>query len=109
MFDWFGEKSFDYDQLKTIESDIIIVHKNFLTSLIMKAWVTCALDKNCIAPDGSKLDDCCGCHRYDQSALTIINGFFIGHSKNVSNVLPAYSFTRAESYFFDKRTNEHTS
>lgn len=25
-------------------------HRTFLTNLIMKAWVTCALDESCMAP-----------------------------------------------------------
>ena len=108
MFDWFGEKNatVDYADFFTIEANILLFHKNFLGSLLMKAWVTCALDKDCIAPIGSSTGGCCGCHRYDQDGLTIISSFFFGHPKENSKFLPAYSFTTHESYFFEIRRYE---
>ena len=106
MFEWFEEKTKHYEEFNTIEANIIIFHKTFLTSLITKAWATCALDQDCIAPVGSSIGGCCGCHRYDQDGLTIIAGFFIGHPKEPKKYLPAHSFTHAESYFFQIRRYE---
>lgn len=100
MFNWFGESSDMYQDFWTIEANIIFFHRNFLTQLLMKAWVTCALDKTCIAPEGSRVNPCCGCHRYDQAALTLISSFFYGHPRDKFSFLPAYSFTTHESYFF---------
>lgn len=52
MFYWFKETPEDYQFVPTLEANIIIFKRSLLTSLIMKAWVTCALDKDCIAPEG---------------------------------------------------------
>ena len=37
-------------------------------SSLLRAWLNCALDKNCIAPAGASLTN----HRYDQAALTVL-------------------------------------
>lgn len=72
MFKWFKEEPSSYDNFDSIEANIIFFYKNFLSSLIMKAWIICALDESCIAPKGSRLHNwftscsSCGCHRYDQ-------------------------------------------
>ena len=104
MFEWFHETDTVYNNLDTIEANFLIMKRNFINSLIMKAWITCALDENCIAPEGSRISPCCGCHRFDQDALTIISTYFFGHPSQ--NYLPAYSFTKNESYFFDVRRHE---
>ena len=89
MFTWFNLTKSNLDQLLTIEANFIIFRKSFLTSLIMKTWVSCALDQSCISPPGST-PECCrlstnwfkcgpdgfGCHRFDQSALTLALLFF---------------------------------
>ncbi len=106
MFDWFQEKPESFKEFYTIEANILMFHQNFLTKLLMKAWVTCALEENCIAPVGSSTGGCCGCHRFDQDALTIISSFFFGHPKQSKKFLPAYSFKTQESYFFDIRRYE---
>ncbi len=99
QFEWFGETADSFVDFFTIEANILLFHRNFVTTLMMKAWVTCALDVNCIAPPGSEVSGCCGCHRYDQDALTVVSSFFYGHPKDI-NKSPAYAFTPAESYLF---------
>ena len=86
MFDWFEESHQIYRAYRTVEANFMILNNNFLTSLIMKTWVTCALERDCISPFGSNLycnPNCLqlphnGCHRYDQDALSIAIGYFIG-------------------------------
>jgi hypothetical protein len=105
QFEWFGEQARSYEELFSIEAGLLFFHETFLSSLILKAWLTCALDVNCIAPAGSRSSACCGCHRYDQDALTIVSSFFFAHPRTYEH-LPAYSFTKAESYFFEIRRYE---
>lgn len=101
MFTWFGEQAYTFNQIDSIDANILLFSRSFLSTLIMKAWLTCALDTTCIAPVGSRLNPCCGCHRFDQSALTIITTYFYAHPKNDSILeLPAYGFTKNESYFY---------
>ncbi len=59
MFQWFKETTDDYSFIPSLEANIIIFKRSVVTSLIMKAWVTCALDKDCIAPLGKHLITLC--------------------------------------------------
>jgi hypothetical protein len=85
MFDYFGVKNRDaVGSLNQMEAGIVVYYRNFLNALIMKAWVTCALDENCMAK-GCSHCRCCsetGCHRFDQSALTMIVSFFLQYPKS---------------------------
>ncbi len=48
MFKWFNNDVNTYSDVHSLEANFIILNnKNFLTHLIMKAWVMCALDENC--------------------------------------------------------------
>lgn len=100
MYEWFGETNETYNKFYTIETNVLLFKRNFLSALLMKAWVTCALDEDCIAPPGSKLWPCCGCHRYDQNALTVVSSFFYGYPKEVDTKFPAFAFTLPETFFF---------
>ncbi len=106
MYEWFGETNKTYEGFYTIEANILLFYRNFITILMMKGWLTCALDPDCIAPPGSSISGCCGCHRFDQDAITVVSSFFIGHPKDRDKYLPAYSFTKDESYFFQVRRYE---
>lgn len=106
MFKWFDEKEKSFNDFFTIEANILLFERTFLSSLLMKAWVTCALERDCIAPPGSNIGGCCGCHRFDQDAITIVSSFFYGHPRDANSKLPAYSFTAPESYFFSVRRYE---
>ena len=107
MFKWFKEQPKDYE-IKFLEANLLIFNRCFVTSLIMKSWVTCALDVNCMAPEGSRLMNCPGCHRYDQSALTTIVSFFYGNPKNVTKYKPPFAFlkTDSESKFFNVKRGQ---
>lgn len=102
MFHWFKETEADYESFPTLEANIIMLHKSFVTSLIMKAWVTCAMDKNCIAPEGSRLGNCCGCHRFDQDAITIVTTFFYGYPKLKDDYFAANSFLNCKQNFCEQ-------
>ena len=104
MFEWFGEQAEQYTNINTFEANFIVLKKNFLTSFIVSIWASCALDENCIAPKGSHIYGglknwiigchVCGCHRFDQDALTIIYTFFF-------EFLPKFTLTHKEMTFYD--------
>ena len=105
---WFGNPH-DFDKLGTVEANFILFRQSLITRLIMKAWLTCALDASCIAPPGShrsKKQPCqktCLCHRFDQAALGAILTFFYGHPEDRVNHLPAYAIRNSEDWFHIKR------
>ena len=109
MFQWFGKTSDDFQNVNTAEANFIILHNSFINSVIMKAWVSCALDENCIAPKGSFIYgslknfisgcDACGCHRFDQDAMSIVLSFFFGFPSN-DYYYPAFAITQSESFFY---------
>ena len=102
MFDWFQETTSNFASINThIHAAFLTVTKNFLSSIILKAWVTCALDVKCISPEGSRLAPCCGCHRYDQSALQIILTFFFNMPANSDLYHPPYGKDIEGSPFFN--------
>ncbi|KAL4221033.1 hypothetical protein ACF0H5_019295 [Mactra antiquata] len=61
-------------------STMVFYRSNITWSAIMKPWLLCALNKDCISPPKARYSGCfemrapktTGCHRYDQSALSII-------------------------------------
>ena len=70
-----------------IESGLWVVWVNrLMRRKLLESWVDCALHKECIAPPGSVLEPCnydaawrhdgpgrfVGCHRFEQSALSVI-------------------------------------
>ena len=61
------------------EANFLAVTDTFLSRLIMKTWLTCALEENClIVPTSTAL---CSrnsqrVHRFDQSAMVIVLTYF---------------------------------
>lgn len=113
MFSWFNEQSAYFEEIYTVEANLLIFNRNnFLTSLIMKSWVSCALERDCIAPTGAHIyggpsnwwNGCgptsCGCHRFDQAALAIVNTYFYGYPSNFK-IKPAFSLTKKEDFFYN--------
>jgi hypothetical protein len=105
MFDWFNLNVNDFEEIFTLDANIILFKRAFLTELIMKAWITCAIDEMCIAPPGSRLYNCCGCHRFDQSALTTVTSYFFVHpfnsNYNVNNLTYSpFGFRKGEDFFY---------
>lgn len=92
MFEWFGSDSHEYSKTRSLEANFFIFRKGLVLDIMLKAWVTCALDSTCIAPEGAHIygsfknwgllgPDCsaCGCHRFDQAAFAIISNHFYEH------------------------------
>ena len=80
-FSWFNETQTAYDDIYIAEAGFVAVTDNFLSRLILKTWVTCALDSNCIAPQSSKTHcrrtaGSSNTHRYDQSAMVTVLSFY---------------------------------
>ncbi|CAF1970578.1 unnamed protein product [Rotaria magnacalcarata] len=85
-FGWFNQSYSQFDEIYMSEANFLVVTDTFLTRLIMKAWLTCALEPECIMALGSK-SNCRGSsttyHRYDQSAMVIIlTHFFFQGTKS---------------------------
>ncbi|CAF0871883.1 unnamed protein product [Didymodactylos carnosus] len=89
MFLWFNESSSTFDNVYMCEANFLFIQDNFLSRLIMKAWITCSLDLTCLMPpelivsqelttkcDKFQMFDTAIRHRYDQSAMGIILTFF---------------------------------
>ncbi|CAM4770068.1 unnamed protein product [Rotaria magnacalcarata] len=116
-FDWFNQSYSEYDDIAMAETDLLVVTDTLLTRLIMKAWLTCALEPECIMALGSKSNcrgSCSGRHRYDQSALVIIlTHFFFPGTKStrseqiVSHPAPYNMFTSSQVNLGDTKRDAH--
>jgi hypothetical protein len=65
------------------EANFLVVTDTFLTRLIMKAWLICALEPDCLMAGASPTicsRQSLGVHRYDQSAMVIILTYFFFQS-----------------------------
>lgn len=88
-FQWFGETYSSFNDVYIAEAGFVAVTDNFLSRLVLKTWITCALDPQCIAPRNSKTD--CSrkkggpmdTHRYDQSAMVVVLSFYFFPSPRV--------------------------
>ncbi|CAF1620046.1 unnamed protein product [Rotaria sp. Silwood1] len=84
-FSWFNETSSSFDDIYIAEAGFVAVTDNFLSRLILKTWVTCALDINCISPGNSQtkckhMSQPTGTHRFDQSAMVAVLSFYFFQS-----------------------------
>ena len=76
-FNYFQEHPCPYSEFGEIEAGNVAFHDSDVSRAIIRKWVSCALIKECIQPRGS-LKHCTdstqvgGCHRNDQSALSLI-------------------------------------
>ncbi|CAF4761073.1 unnamed protein product [Rotaria socialis] len=85
-FDWFNQSYSQFDEIYMSEANFLVVTDTFLTRLMMKAWLTCALESKCLIAYESQ-SKCRGSsttyHRYDQSAMVIIlTHFFFPGTKS---------------------------
>jgi hypothetical protein len=74
-----------FDDIYIAEAGFVAVTDNFLSRLVLKTWVTCALDPDCIAPSNSptlckRIGGNSATHRYDQSAMVAVLSFYFFQS-----------------------------
>jgi hypothetical protein len=84
-FSWFNESRSAFDDVYIAEAGFVAVTDNFLSRLVIKTWVTCALDPTCISPPDSRteckrMNGATGTHRFDQSAMVAVLSFYFFQS-----------------------------
>lgn len=81
MFEYLKESRCCYLEAALVDTSAMVFYRTNTTwSDVMKPWLKCALNVGCIAPLKARYSGCfemrspkeTGCHRYDQSALSII-------------------------------------
>lgn len=83
MFKYFSEDPCLYKNIGEIEAGNLVFRKSNVTDIVLRQWAACALVEGCISPAKSKrfcernadeMDDSLigHCHRFDQSALSIL-------------------------------------
>lgn len=81
MFNYFNESRCLYSDAALIDSQLLVFFRTSVTwNDVMKPWLKCALNVNCISPSWSRYSSCLhfrqprttGCHHFDLSALGII-------------------------------------
>lgn len=118
VYEWFGPNTNVslFDSMNSMSQACLgFFHETFESALIMKAWVTCALHLDCIAPEGSSLHGngrTTFTHRYDQTALNIVSSFFYDIPNDLSyknGSLSAIGFTEkwTDHWMFDVK--RHTT
>ncbi|XP_060607945.1 uncharacterized protein LOC132760071 [Ruditapes philippinarum] len=63
-----------------VEATFVLFHFDDVTHTVVDVWAACALNENCIAPEGTHLKLSCRisktsdgrCHRFDQAVLSIL-------------------------------------
>ncbi|XP_060587680.1 uncharacterized protein LOC132743170 [Ruditapes philippinarum] len=76
-FKYLGEDSCKFRNFHVTDANSVLIYFNSVTRVLIRAWTRCALDKNCIAPHGSKHCDVSApytgsCHNYDKSVLGLL-------------------------------------
>lgn len=113
-FSWFNESLSSYDDIYIAEAGFVAVTDNFLSRLVLKTWVTCALDTNCIAPQNSKTQcrrtaGSSNTHRYDQSAMVVVLSYYFFQSPRMndrSNPAPYDMYSSIQAKIADVRRFE---
>jgi hypothetical protein len=113
-FTWFGEQSSTFEQVYIAEAGFLAITDNFLSRLILKTWVTCALDIQCISPSNSRtvcqrLKGTFSTHRYDQSAMVTLLSFYFFPStreKDRSNPAPYDMYSSIQKQIAEVRRFE---
>ncbi|CAF1374458.1 unnamed protein product, partial [Didymodactylos carnosus] len=90
LFTWFNESSSTFDDVYVAEAGFLFVQDNFLSRLVMKTWITCALDATCLIPNNAKTyckntNLTHSTHRYDQSAMVTVLTFFFYQSQRIAD------------------------
>ncbi|CAL1527710.1 unnamed protein product [Lymnaea stagnalis] len=98
MFKYFNIQPCSVANFQELEAGFVaLLNQPFTRQVLVQTWAACAMDPNCMCPEGSHdLQHCDGglrkyakCHRFDQSALTLItlqlfqdyySSFFFDHS-----------------------------
>ncbi|WAR15205.1 hypothetical protein MAR_005310 [Mya arenaria] len=106
MFTFLTESRCCYTESEMVDiSTMAFYRTNTLWMDIMKPWLTCALNAECIAPPKSTYSACfetrapktTGCHRFDQSILSILmERMFQFTSKSEKYVVPRLSRAQDE-------------
>ncbi|CAL1536647.1 unnamed protein product [Lymnaea stagnalis] len=97
MFEYFGESRCAFRESSLLLPEALALYRTEATwNKLMKPWLKCALNENCISPKNAVYSGCfemrhphtTGCHRYDMSALSIILNrgvqYTVGTEKMVS-------------------------
>ncbi|CAF4038939.1 unnamed protein product [Rotaria sordida] len=89
-FLWFNETFSTFEDIYIAEAGFVAVTDNFLSRLILKTWVTCALDSMCIAPYAYRTyckhaNASTDIHRFDQSTLVTALSFYFFPSPRQNN------------------------
>ncbi|XP_052791359.1 uncharacterized protein LOC128225544 [Mya arenaria] len=79
-FTFLKEDTCKFKPFAEVSATTVLFYFNSITKAVVKAWVKCALNEDCIAPKGSNLKIICDlkdsrdgrCHRFDQSVLGIL-------------------------------------
>jgi len=98
------------------EANFLAITDTFLTRLIMKIWLICALETDCLIADGSPTlcnRQSYNVHRYDQSAMVIILTYFYFQGnlstwseKNLNDPAPYDMFTSIQINLGDIKRND---
>lgn len=106
MFKFYKEYRCTYKDTLVIDSSAMLFHaKDFTLRGIMTPWLKCVLTESCVAPAQSRRDDCLtsrvplytGCHKYDQSALSIVVNRLLVFSENTDKLVPNFRLARRAS------------
>ena len=76
-FNYFKEHPCPYTEFGEVEAGNVAFHDSEVSRTIVRKWLSCALTQDCLQPEGSssacrRVTQIGQCHRYDQSALSII-------------------------------------